>query len=69
MMVGKQFILLVSIFLLQLHKQRIISSIIYKSSYFHRSLNVKKLIDIGFANTPKRITLASYIKFMQLPTV
>ena len=37
------------------------------SSYFHRSLNTKKLIDIGFAFVPKRLTYASYIRFLSLP--
>lgn len=42
---------------------------ITEATYFHRALNIKKLIDIGFAAPPRRITLASYIKYLKVPTV
>ena len=42
---------------------------ITEATYFHRSINIKKLIDIGFAAPPRRITLASYIKYLAIPTV
>ena len=42
---------------------------ITEANYYHRALNVKKLIDIGFANTPRRITLAGYIRFLHVPEV
>ena len=39
------------------------------SSYFHRALNPKKLIDIGFASVPSRLTYSSYIRFLSLRQV
>ena len=37
-----------------------------KATYFHRALNPKKLIDIGFASVPSRLTYSSYIRFLSL---
>ncbi|KAF1776444.1 Myristoyl-CoA:protein N-myristoyltransferase, C-terminal [Phytophthora cactorum] len=36
--------------------------------YFHRSLNPKKLIEVGFSPLPPRMTLAQTIKALKLPT-
>ncbi|KAL4101831.1 hypothetical protein PRIC1_005579 [Phytophthora ramorum] len=36
--------------------------------YFHRSLNPKKLIEVGFSPLPSRTTLAQTIKTLKLPT-
>ncbi|EEY54242.1 glycylpeptide N-tetradecanoyltransferase 2 [Phytophthora infestans T30-4] len=36
--------------------------------YFHRSLNPKKLIEVGFSPLPPRMTLAQTIKTLKLPT-
>lgn len=37
------------------------------SRYYHRSLNVSKLIDIGFAYVPRTTTRARYVKQYDLP--
>ncbi|GMF14422.1 unnamed protein product [Phytophthora lilii] len=36
--------------------------------YFHRSLNPKKLIEVGFSPLPPRMTLAQTIKALKLPS-
>lgn len=36
--------------------------------YFHRSLNPKKLIEVGFSPLPPRMTLAQTIKLLKVPT-
>ncbi len=38
-----------------------------QARYWHRSLNPKKLIEIGFSSLPKRMTLAMTIKMNRLP--
>lgn len=35
--------------------------------YFHRSLNPKKLIEVGFSPLPPKMTLAQTIKALKLP--
>lgn len=35
--------------------------------YYHRSLNPKKLIEVGFSHLPPRMTMARVIKLYQLP--
>lgn len=37
------------------------------SSYYHRSLNPKKLIEIGFSSLPARLPMAKYQKMLKLP--
>lgn len=37
--------------------------------YYHRPLNPKKLIDIGFSHIPKHATLSMTIKLYRLPEV
>lgn len=41
----------------------------FHSSYYHRSLDIKKLVDIGFARVPHRLTMAGYSKYLRLPDV
>ncbi|GAB9464450.1 Glycylpeptide n-tetradecanoyltransferase 2 [Globisporangium polare] len=36
--------------------------------YFHRSLNPKKLIEVGFSPLPPRMTIAGIVKALKLPT-
>jgi glycylpeptide N-tetradecanoyltransferase len=36
--------------------------------YFHRSLNPKKLVEIGFSPLPPRMTMSSLIKALRMPT-
>lgn len=35
--------------------------------YYHRSLNFKKLCDIGFSSLPARMTMARQLKLLKLP--
>jgi glycylpeptide N-tetradecanoyltransferase len=37
--------------------------------YWHRNLNPKKLIDVGFSHLPQRATMAMTIKLYKLPEV
>lgn len=37
------------------------------SSYYHRSMNPQKLIDIGFSAVPKDMPLARFIKRFEVP--
>ena len=46
---------------------RIIPTPFCDSRYFHRSLNPKKLIEIGFCGSPKRSSLSTQIKLYMLP--
>ncbi|GLE00886.1 hypothetical protein PINS_up009683 [Pythium insidiosum] len=36
--------------------------------YYHRSLNPKKLIEVGFSPLPPRMTISSVVKMLRLPT-
>jgi glycylpeptide N-tetradecanoyltransferase len=40
-----------------------------KNRYYHRSLNPKKLIEIGFSRLSAKMTLSATIKLYRLPTV
>lgn len=40
-----------------------------KALYFHRSLNIKKLVDIGFLQLPKNMPLARYVKQYKPPNL
>lgn len=37
------------------------------ASYWHRSLNPKKLIDVGFSSLPANTPMARYLKRLNLP--
>ena len=37
------------------------------TNYYHRSLNPKKLIDIGFSSLPTGVPMARYLKMQKLP--
>lgn len=41
---------------------------IAKTTYWHRSLNPKKLLDVGFSSLPASLTKARYVKLLKLPT-
>ncbi len=41
---------------------------ISKTTYWHRSLNPKKLVDVGFSSLPPNTPLARYVKLLKLPT-
>jgi len=38
-----------------------------KTTYWHRNLNPKKLIDVGFSSLPSNMTMARYQKLLKLP--
>lgn len=38
-----------------------------KTTYWHRNLNPKKLIDVGFSSLPQNQTMARYKKLLSLP--
>jgi len=38
-----------------------------KTTYWHRNLNPKKLIDVGFSSLPSNMTMARYQKLLRLP--
>lgn len=38
------------------------------SRYYHRPLNAKKLVEIGFAQTPSSMSLPQYMKHCQVPS-
>lgn len=40
---------------------------IAKTTYWHRSLNPKKLIDVGFSSLPPNTPMARYVKLLKLP--
>jgi glycylpeptide N-tetradecanoyltransferase len=40
---------------------------ISNTSYWHRSLNEKKLIEVGFSQLPPNRSLAQYLKLHKLP--
>ena len=41
---------------------------ISKTTYWHRSLNPKKLVEVGFSSLPANTTMARYTKLLKLPT-
>jgi glycylpeptide N-tetradecanoyltransferase len=40
---------------------------ISKTTYWHRSLNPKKLLDVGFSSLPPSLTRARYMKILKVP--
>ena len=46
----------------------VIPTPICAATYWHRSLNPKKLIEVGFSSLPRKMPLARYIKLYKLPT-
>jgi glycylpeptide N-tetradecanoyltransferase len=40
---------------------------IAKTTYWHRSLNPKKLVDVGFSSLPSQTPMARYVKILKLP--
>lgn len=40
---------------------------IAKTTYWHRSLNPKKLVDVGFSSLPANTPMARYVKILKLP--
>jgi len=40
---------------------------ISKTTYWHRSLNPKKLVDVGFSSLPPNTPMARYVKLLKLP--
>ena len=45
----------------------VIPSPITTATYYHRSLNPKKLIDVGFSSLPVGTPMARYLKMIKLP--
>ena len=45
----------------------VIPSPIAATTYFHRSLNPKKLIDVNFSSLPAKTPMARYLKIQKLP--
>lgn len=41
---------------------------IAKTTYWHRSLNPKKLVEVGFSSLPSGTPMARYVKILKLPT-
>lgn len=41
---------------------------ISKTTYWHRSLNPKKLVEVGFSSLPANMPMARYVKLLKLPT-
>lgn len=41
---------------------------ISKTTYWHRSLNPKKLVDVGFSSLPANTPMARYVKLLKLPS-
>lgn len=37
------------------------------ATYWHRSLNAKKLVEVGFSQLPKNMPMARYLKMHKLP--
>jgi len=44
----------------------VIPTPIGETTYYHRSLNPKKLIDVGFSSLPKNMPMARYIKMQKI---
>lgn len=40
---------------------------ISKTTYWHRSLNPKKLVEVGFSSLPPNMPMARYVKLLKLP--
>lgn len=40
---------------------------IAKTTYWHRSLNPKKLVEVGFSSLPANMPMARYVKLLKLP--
>ena len=40
---------------------------ICKTTYWHRSLNPKKLVEVGFSSLPPQTPMARYVKILKLP--
>jgi glycylpeptide N-tetradecanoyltransferase len=40
---------------------------ISKTTYWHRSLNPKKLVEVGFSSLPANTPMARYVKLLKLP--
>lgn len=40
---------------------------ISKTTYWHRSINPKKLVDVGFSSLPANMPMARYVKLLKLP--
>jgi glycylpeptide N-tetradecanoyltransferase len=40
---------------------------IAKTTYWHRSLNPKKLVEVGFSSLPPNTPMARYIKLLKVP--
>ena len=40
---------------------------ITKTTYWHRSLNPKKLVEVGFSSLPPQTPMARYVKILKLP--
>jgi glycylpeptide N-tetradecanoyltransferase len=45
----------------------VIPSPFAEATYYHRSLNPKKLIEVGFSSLPKNTPMARYVKLHKLP--
>ena len=41
---------------------------IAKTTYWHRSLNPKKLVEVGFSSLPPNMPMARYVKLLKLPS-
>lgn len=41
---------------------------ISKTTYWHRSLNPKKLVEVGFSSLPANTPMARYVKLLKLPS-
>ena len=39
------------------------------ANYYHRSLNPKKLVDVGFSSLPAGTPMARYQKLLKLPKI
>ena len=40
---------------------------IVKTTYWHRSLNPKKLVEVGFSTLPPNTPMARYVKLLKIP--
>lgn len=45
----------------------VIPSPIAETTYYHRSLNPKKLVEVGFSSLPRNLTMARFVKIHKLP--
>jgi glycylpeptide N-tetradecanoyltransferase len=41
---------------------------IAKTTYWHRSINPKKLVEVGFSSLPPNMPMARYVKLLKLPS-